>query len=242
MQHTPGHTHQATINPAEDLHALLMEAKDVIRKLTAGCTQGHSDAEKLANMVGQVNGGRKGFQADAVAAQALESRAKLAEDHLHKAVQSGQYLLKQLQQQAADAESKRQHLQQQQEDTDRAAAQAAAISQQLQRDVKASHEAAAAASAACVGLAAQKQELLSIKEQLLGASQRAQQMSRNLQVDAESAQESFDSHTKSFQKTKQEAAAECSKLQVLHLNASSLSLQCFIRYHKQCWLCVAVWS
>lgn len=202
VQHIHSDTDQVTTSPAQDdLPGLLAEAKDIIKQLSRGSAQGYSDAAKLADMVAQVSAERKAFRTDATAAKAGASRAETAEDLLHTAIQSAQDLFKQLQQQKEDAVQ--------------ATAQATAMSQQLQQDIKASQEAAAAAKAACDSLAAQKQALLSVQQQLLGASQRAQQMSRNLEVDAGSAQQSLDSQTKSFQKAKREAAAECSKLQVL---------------------------
>ena len=207
VQHIHSDMDQVTTSPAEDdLPGLLAEAKSIVKQLSRGSAQGYSDAAKLADMVAQVSAERKAFRTDASAAKAGESRAKAAKDHLQTAIQSAQDLLKQLQQQKEEA--------------DQATAQATAMSQQLEQDIKASQEAAAAAKAACDSLAMQKQELLSVRQQLFEASQRAQQMSRNLEVDAGSAQESLDSQTKSFQKAQQQAAAECSKLQVLQCTAT----------------------
>ena len=202
VQHIHSDTDQVTTSLAQnDLPGLLAEAKEIVKQLSSGSAKGYSDAAKLADMVAQVSAERKAFRTDATAAGAGASRAKTVEAHLHTATQSAQDLLKQLQQQKEGAVQ--------------ATAQATAMSQQLQQDIKASQEAAAAAKAACDSLEAQKQALLSVQQQLLEASQRAQQMSRNLEVDAGSAQESLDSQTKSFLKAKREAAAECSKLQVL---------------------------
>lgn len=224
MQHIHPDSHQTIPSSAEHLRGLLTDADNVIKKLTIASTKGYSDANKLARMVEQVGAEREAFRSDAATAQAAESRAKAGENHLHNLTQSAQDLLQQLQQQAADAESKQQHLQQQKEDTDRTTAQAALVSQQLLQDIKASQEAAAAATAACHGLAAQEKQLLSIRKQLLDDSERAQQVSRNLEVDARVALEGFDSHKRSCQQAKQEAAAECSKLQVLRHDATSLSM------------------
>lgn len=213
VQHIHIDTDQATRSSAEhDLPGLLTEAKDILKQLSRGSAQGYSDAAKLADMVAQVTTERKAIRTEAAAAQATESRAQAAQDHLHAATQSAQDLLKQLQQQKMEA--------------DQATAQATAMSQQLGQDIKASQETAAAAKAACDSLAPQKQELTSLQQHLLEASQRAKQMSRNLEVDAGSAQESLDSQTKSFQKAKREAAAECSKLQVLQRIAALGKPQC----------------
>lgn len=228
MQHIHGGTNQATISPAEDLPVQLAEAtaeaKDVVRQLTEKSAKAYSDAKLLTDMVARVEAERQAFRADATAAQAGESRGNAADSHVHTTLRTAQSVLKelqqQLQQQAVDAESQRELLQQQQESTERATAEATAMSQQLQRDIKASREAAAAAKAACHDLAAQKQELLAVQQQLSEASQRAQQMSSNLEVDAGSAQERFDSQTKTFRTAKREAATECSNLQVLWHNAT----------------------
>ena len=201
MQHVHSDTNQAIPRPAGDLPSLLAEAKDVVKQLSRSSAQGYQDATKLADMVAQVSVERKAFRTDATAVEAGGDRAKAAEGHLHTAIQSAQDFLKQLQQQK--------------QDTDQATARATAASQQLQQDIKASQEAAAAAKAACDSLTVQKQELMLVQQQLLGASQRAEQMSRNLDVDVGCAQEGLDSQTRSFQKAKREAAAECSKLQVL---------------------------
>lgn len=227
MQQVHSDTNQATTSSAEDLPSLLAEAKDIVKQLSRGSAQGYQDARKLADMVAQVSAERKAFRTTAV--EAGESRAKAAEDHLHTTIQSAQDLLKQLQQQKQDA--------------DQATAQATAVSQQLQQDVKASQEAAAAAKKACDSLAAQKQELLSVQQQLLDASQRAQQMSSNLEVDVGCAQESLDSQTKSFQKAKREAAAECSKLQVVQFPIADLkaTLLCMLQLsYKPDLLCASV--
>ena len=228
MQHIHGGTNQATTSSEDDLPVQLAEAaaeaKDLVRQLTDGKAQAVSDANKLAAMVAQVDAERKAIRADATAAQAGESRCKAAQDHMHTALGAAQTVLKELQQhlqqQAADAKSQCERLQQQQESTDRATAEAAAMSQQLQHDIKASQEAAAAAKAAFQDLAAQKQELLAVQQQLSEASQRAQQMSSNLAVDAASAQERFDSQTQTCQVAKQKAATECIKLQVVWHNAT----------------------
>lgn len=195
-----------------------MEAEDVTKRLTTASTKGYSDANKLVQMVEQVGAEREALRGDAATAQAVESRAKAAGDHLQSLTQQAQDLLTQLQQQAAVTEKQCQQcqqLQQQKEETHQVTAQAALISKQLVLDMKAAQEAAAASHAAFSSLAAQQQELLTIKQQLHDESQRAQQASRNLDVDVRAALEGVDRDTRSFQLAKQEAAAECSKLQVL---------------------------
>lgn len=217
-QHIQANTHQVIPLAAEHLHALIMEAENVTKRLTIASTKGYSDANKLVHMVEQVGAERAALRTDAATAQAVESRAKAAGDHLQNLTQHAQDLLTQLQQQAAVTEKQCQQcrqLQQQKEDTHHVTAQAALISKQLLQDMKASQEAADASNAACSSLAAQQQELLTIKKQLQDESQRAQQASRNLEVDVRVALEGVDRDKRSFLRAKQEAAAECSKLQAI---------------------------
>ncbi|KAL3163236.1 hypothetical protein ABBQ32_009636 [Trebouxia sp. C0010 RCD-2024] len=217
-QHIQANTHQAVPLASQRLHGLLMEAEDVTKRLTTASTKGYSDANKLVQMVEQVGAEREALRGDAATAQAVESRAKAAGDHLQSLTQQAQDLLTQLQQQAAVTEKQCQQcqqLQQQKEETHQVTAQAALISKQLVLDMKAAQEAAAASHAAFSSLAAQQQELLTIKQQLHDESQRAQQASRNLDVDVRAALEGVDRDTRSFQLAKQEAAAECSKLQAI---------------------------
>ena len=206
----------AATESAEMLRPLLTEAVQVRQELDNSAKQGHSDAQKLAAMVELVRAERKGLQADAAAAKAAESASQTAREELDIASNRASSLLKDLQQQqSAQAEAQSRRLQQQQVETETAKAQAAALVQQLQEGATLSQQAAAAAKDAHHTFVTQKRELTLLSERLTDVNQQAKLASSNLQVDVGSAQEGLASQINSLRGARQQAAAECSRLQVI---------------------------
>ena len=212
---------QSTSDAAREVltHAT-QQAQDVLSQLQQQTAAAESQQQHLQQQTAAADKQQQQLQQQASAAGSQQQ-------HLQQWVSALETQQQQLQQQIAAAESQQLQLQHQQADTDRTTALARLMSQQLRQDIVLLHKATAAADAARDSLAAQVQELASLKEQLSKVSQQAQQVSRNLEVDVGCAQQSFDGQTRSFTTAKREASAECSRLQVIDHHAVHLAMFLF---------------